>query len=152
MRRIVWVALSFGLIGFLAIAVSRMGRNIVYYWGPSDLRSAGGQAVGASIRLGGRVVPGSVEREENGVLTFDVSDDRSTIRVRTRAAPPQMFREGIGVVVEGTLGRDGIFAGSRLLVSHGNEYQHPRNGEKIDMRELIRSTEGLEAPERENRP
>ncbi|MBN2371881.1 MAG: cytochrome c maturation protein CcmE [Vicinamibacteria bacterium] len=148
----IWGVLVVGIVVFLAMAINRLGRSVVYYWGPSELRSAGDQAVGASIRLGGRVVPGSVDKREKDTLMFDVSDNRSTIRVRTRATPPQMFREGIGVVVEGTLGRDGVFDGARLLVSHGNEYRQPRNGEKIDMRQLMRSTEGLETPEQGRRP
>jgi cytochrome c-type biogenesis protein CcmE len=58
--------------------------------------------------------------------------------------PPQMFREGIGVVVEGTMTREGHFEGQRLMVSHGNEYRAPHDGENIDVRKLIESAKGVE--------
>ena len=44
---------------------------------------------------------------------------------RCTSVPPQMFREGIGVVVEGTVAKDGVFESHRLMVSHGNEYRAP---------------------------
>jgi cytochrome c-type biogenesis protein CcmE len=62
-----------------------------------------------------------------------------------------MFREGIGVVVEGTMTPGGHFACNRLMVSHGNEYRAPGEGEKPDMRKLMETTEGL-APEAPGQP
>jgi hypothetical protein len=50
-----------------------------------------------------------------------------------------MFRERIGVVVEGTLTREGHFEGHRLMVSHGNEYRAPDEGEQAAIDELMRS-------------
>jgi cytochrome c-type biogenesis protein CcmE len=57
-----------------------------------------------------------------------------------------MFRENIGVVVEGTMSRAGRFESSRLMVSHGNEYKAPAKGHPVDRKELermMKSTEGL---------
>jgi cytochrome c-type biogenesis protein CcmE len=48
-----------------------------------------------------------------------------------------MFREGIGVVVEGTLDADGQFETQRLMVKHDNEYQAPAEGEPVDMQDLM---------------
>jgi cytochrome c-type biogenesis protein CcmE len=152
-----WRFIAFGailvcLIAFLALAIARMGSSIVYYWGPTELNAARERAVGASIRLGGQVVPGSIARREGEGLTFVVRDARETICVRTRAVPPQMFREGIGVVVEGTLDRDGVFEGTRLLVSHGNEYKAPHDKGEIETRLLIQSTAGLDKPAGKQQP
>ena len=61
--------------------------------------------------------------------------------MRIHGVPPQMFREGIGVVVEGTMLRDGYFDGSRLMVSHNNEYRAPHG--KANAEQLIKSTEGV---------
>jgi cytochrome c-type biogenesis protein CcmE len=58
-----------------------------------------------------------------------------------------MFRENIGVVVEGTMVRGGYFQSNRLMVSHNNEYKAPEAGHPVDQKELrkmIESTEGLE--------
>ena len=36
-----------------------------------------------------------------------------------------MFEEGIGVVVEGRLGSDGVFQSDNVMVKHSNEYKPP---------------------------
>jgi cytochrome c-type biogenesis protein CcmE len=41
-----------------------------------------------------------------------------------------MFREGIGVVVEGKLGADGLFHTDSVMVKHNNEYRPPEEGER----------------------
>jgi cytochrome c-type biogenesis protein CcmE len=67
--------------------------------------------------------------------------------VKSIGVPPQMFRENIGVVVEGTMTRAGYFQCNRLMVSHNNEYKAPKAGHPIDKKELeklMRSTDGLE--------
>lgn len=139
------LALGAAAIGFAIIAGSGISRNLVYYWTPSDLHNAGDKAYGATIRLGGQVAPGSV-RMVNGVsaLDFDVTDKKSTVHVKSTGAPPQMFREGIGVVVEGTMSRAGYFQSDRLMVSHNNEYRAPKDGQPVNAKELIRTTKGLE--------
>ena len=139
------LALGAAAIGFAILAGSGISRNLVYYWTPSDLRNAGDKAYGATIRLGGQVAPGSV-RMLNGVsaLDFDVTDRKSTVHVKSTGAPPQMFREGIGVVVEGTMTRSGYFQSDRLMVSHNNEYRAPKDGQQVNAKELIRTTKGLE--------
>jgi len=131
--------------GVVAIALSVLafgdvGENLVYYWSPTELQEAGPDAVGTSIRLGGLVEQDSVSRSEDGLtLEFTVTDGTSQVDVRTTAVPPAMFREGIGVVLEGTLREDGQFATSRLMVKHDNEYQAPDVDDQRGMEELIES-------------
>ena len=137
-------ALAAALGAFLFIAVGGIGENLVYYWAPKDLRAAGSKAIGATVRLGGQVAVGSVKRGE-GVsnLEFDVTDGTALVHVISRGVPPQLFRDRIGVVVEGTMAKDGNFESNRLMVSHDNQYRAP--GDKnVDIKELMRSTEGLE--------
>jgi cytochrome c-type biogenesis protein CcmE len=109
---------------FGILAAGRIGNNLVYYWTASDLLHAGDKAYGASIRLGGMVVAGSLRSESD--VYFDVTDGKNIVHVKTHGVPPQMFREGIGVVVEGTMSRAGYFEGTRLMVSHNNEYRAPK--------------------------
>lgn len=138
-------ALGVALVAFLLITVSGIGDNLVYYWTPTDLEANRDKAVGATIRLGGMVKPGSIVGGKNGsTLEFDVTDYKSTVHVKSNGVPPQMFREEIGVVVEGTMTDAGHFECNRLMVSHGNEYRAPKEGEHPDVKELIQSTEGLE--------
>ena len=133
-------------IAFALIAVSGINENLVYYWTPTDLRNAGNKAYGATIRLGGMVSPGSIRRLGGSSVEFDVHDAGQMVHVKTTSVPPQMFRDNIGVVVEGTMTRGGTFECHRLMVSHSNEYrapkgEHPTNGKELE--KLMRTTEGL---------
>ena len=129
------VALALSVLAF-----GDVGENLVYYWTPTELHEAGDEAVGASIRLGGLVEKGSVSRSEDGLtLEFTVTDGQSEVDVRTTAVPPAMFREGIGVVLEGTMSETGRFATSRLMVKHDNEYQTPDVHDRRSMEELVES-------------
>jgi cytochrome c-type biogenesis protein CcmE len=136
-------ALGVAAAALLVITVGGIGENLVYYWGPSDVQAAGGRAVGATIRLGGQVASIKYGQGVSG-LEFDVSDGTSIVHVRSSGVPPQMFREGIGVVVEGTMTEAGYFESRRLMVSHDNEYRAPGDERKKDMKELMRTTKGLE--------
>ena len=136
-------ALAIAGVAFVVITAGGIGENLVYYWGPSELKQAGDKAVGATIRLGGQVQPGSVRGGSGSDLEFDVGDGKQIVHVRSSSVPPQMFREGIGVVVEGTVAKDGVFESDRLMVSHGNEYQAPKPGEDVNAKELMKTAEGL---------
>lgn len=143
-RRAAVIALLAAAAAFAAITVGGIGENLVYYWTPTDLQNSGEKAYGASIRLGGMVKEGSIRRDGGASVHFEVFDATSSVPVRTRGATPQMFREGIGVVVEGTMSRDGYFDGERLLVSHGNEYKAPDKDHPVNAKEIIKTTAGLD--------
>ncbi len=124
-------------VAFVIIAAGGINKNLVYYWTPTDLHAAGDKAYGATIRLGGMVAPGSIKRG-GGVtgVEFDVKDMGGQVHVRSAGVPPQMFRENIGVVVEGTMDRGGYFRCNRLMVSHNNEYRAPKNGHPVDKKQM----------------
>jgi cytochrome c-type biogenesis protein CcmE len=143
-RLFLLIALAVAAIGFAVIAGSGISRNLVYYWSPTDITHAGDKAYGATIRLGGLVAPGSIRAGNGSMLDFDVTDRHTTVHVKSNGIPPQMFREGIGVVVEGTMIRAGYFQSDRLMVSHNNEYRAPKAGELVNAKELIRTTKGME--------
>lgn len=115
------------------IAFGNIGNNLVYYWKPSEMVAQGDKAYGATVRLGGIVVPGSVVwTPDHTALTFQVADshagDAVKVKVACEQTPPQMFREGIGIVVEGSYQPDLVFKTSRLMVNHSNEYRAPTDG------------------------
>jgi cytochrome c-type biogenesis protein CcmE len=146
-RRFILIATSVAVLAFVIIAAGGINDNLVYYWTPTDLHKAGDKAYGATIRLGGMVAPGSIKsRGGASGVEFDVIDGTGTVHVKSTGVPPQMFRENIGVVVEGTMKRGGDFECHRLMVSHGNDYKAPEKGHAIDKKELeklMKSTEGM---------
>ncbi|MEV1289494.1 cytochrome c maturation protein CcmE [Micromonospora sp. NPDC049679] len=95
--------------------------TVTYYRTPGEVL-AGGDAAGARLRLGGRVVPGTL-RQDGGQTRFRLTDGSHEIDVVQRGAPPDMFREGRDAVVEGVLGAGPVFRADTVLVRHGNEYR-----------------------------
>ncbi len=129
-RRAATVALLVAAAGALTyIATADLGQNLVYYWSPSEMQAQGGKAEGATVRLGGLIEAGSIAKE-GSELRFRVTDGSHAVLGRSNATPPQMFREGIGVVVEGRLQPDGTFRSSRMMIKHDNEYRAPKAGDK----------------------
>ncbi|MGE5750468.1 MAG: cytochrome c maturation protein CcmE, partial [Gemmatimonas sp.] len=86
---------------------------------------------GVPVRLGGQVKPGSMQWDAKTLdLRFTVTDGVKDIAVRSTGSPPQMFREGMGVVVEGRVVPGGMFQATNLMVKHSNEYRAPKPGEE----------------------
>lgn len=139
-------------IAFAVIAASGINKNLVYYWTPSDLHANGEKAYGATIRLGGMVAKNSIRNAGGSAVEFDVKDATRVVHVKTSTVPPQMFRENIGVVVEGTMTRAGHFESNRLMVSHSNEYRAPGEGEAVDVTKTMRTTKGLDEEPAPPRP
>ncbi len=79
---LVAILIAAGTFGFLALG--GLGKSLVYYWSPTELRAHGGKAEGATIRLGGLVAPGSIETGEGGLgLQFKMTDGTETVAVST---------------------------------------------------------------------
>lgn len=116
------------VLGLSYILWGGLEQNLVFFVTPSELVAKGKGAVGNPVRLGGVVSPGTV-RQEGNLLSFDLKDEHNSVPVMTTKTPPQMFHEGMGVVVEGALQADGRFDAQRLMIKHGNEYRPPKEGE-----------------------
>jgi cytochrome c-type biogenesis protein CcmE len=118
--------------GFGYLLYGGIGENLVYFVTPTELYAKGEVAWDTPVRLGGQVVPGSVDWNASDLdLRFRLTDGERDVEVRSKGAPPQMFRDGIGVVVEGRLTRGGAtFESTNLMVKHSNEYRAPDHGEQ----------------------
>jgi cytochrome c-type biogenesis protein CcmE len=90
------------------------------------------------------VQKGSIRKLGGSAVEFVVHDGHQRVPVKTTSVPPQMFRENIGVVVEGTMVPGGYFQSNRLMVSHSNEYKAPEKGHPVDRKELERMMKSVE--------
>jgi cytochrome c-type biogenesis protein CcmE len=130
------------LSGFGYLMYGGIGDNLVYFHTPGELLALGSDAYEKPFRLGGQVVPGTVRWNAADLdLRFTLQDEDGVIEVQSRKAPPAMFLEGQGVIVEGKLNRAGVFESSNLMVKHSNEYRPPEDHEQLPAdkyRDLIR--------------
>lgn len=119
------------LAGLGYLLFSGIDDNIVYFLTPTELLAKGTESHGRPVRLGGLVAPNSVKWDASTRdLRFRVTDGAKEVAVHSTGAPPQMFRDGIGVVLEGRYGGDGVFQSTTVMVKHSNEYQPPKEGHK----------------------
>ncbi len=106
-------------------------KNVVFFLTPNELLAKGTSGVGVPVRLGGQVKPGTMTWDAKTLdLRFTVTDGAREVEVHSTGAPPQMFRDGMGVIVEGRVGAGGVFEANNLMVKHSNEYRAPKPGEK----------------------
>lgn len=118
-----------GAFGYLMFG--GLENNVVYFWTPQELLSKGDAAYDRAVRLGGQVSPGSVQWDAKALdLRFKVRDGDKEVLVHSKGAPPQMFRDGMGVVVEGKYRRDGVFESKNLMIRHSEEYRAPKPGQR----------------------
>ena len=116
---------------FAWLLFGSLEKNVVFFLTPQELLAKGTDGVGVPVRLGGQVKPGSVKWNAQTLdLRFIVTDGAKEIPVHSTGAPPQMFRDGMGVVVEGRFGSAGVFDATGLMVKHSNEYRPPKPGEE----------------------
>jgi cytochrome c-type biogenesis protein CcmE len=104
-----------------ALVLSALKDSIVFFNSPTDVVEKHVQP-GARIRLGGLVQPGSLKRGDNLAVRFEVTDGNRAVPVAYTGILPDLFREGQGVVTEGTLDPAGLFRADTVLAKHDENY------------------------------
>ena len=119
-------ALVLGTAGYLM--ASSIKETAVYYLTPNELSAktvADPTFYDTGVKVGARVVPGSIKRAEGGRETsFAMTDGAKTYNVVYRGITPDTFTDGVDVVVEGRLGRDGTFHATTLLAKCASRYEN----------------------------
>ena len=128
-KRLSIIAVIATLIGTAAMLVlGALRDNIVLFFTPTEITTSGTKA-GQALRLGGLVKDGSVEID--GLQSvFPVTDGTTEISVRYNKALPSLFREGQGVVAEGSLA-NGEFIATNVLAKHDENYMPAEVAEKL---------------------
>jgi cytochrome c-type biogenesis protein CcmE len=100
----------------------------MYYFTPTELSAklkADSTLRNSGLKLGARVVPGSIKRTAGGrEYAFVVTDGAESVPVVYRGIAPDTFTDGVDVVVEGRLGTDGTFHATTLLAKCASRYEN----------------------------
>jgi cytochrome c-type biogenesis protein CcmE len=143
-KRLVLVAAGLSAIAIAAALVLNAFRsNLVFFFSPSQI-AAGEAPRDRAFRVGGMVESGSVRRQADGLtVQFVVTDTARSLPVVYKGILPDLFREGQGVVAEGTMSPDGVFVAAEVLAKHDEKYM-PR--EVVDaLKKSGRWQEGTQA-------
>jgi cytochrome c-type biogenesis protein CcmE len=132
-RRLAWIAAGLCILGIAAaLVLSAFQSNLVFFFTPSQI-AAKEAPQGRPFRVGGMVETGSLVREPNSLtVRFRVTDTAQTIPVSYTGLLPDLFKEGKGVVAQGTLEPDGVFHASEVLAKHDENYMPPQAKDAID--------------------
>lgn len=123
-QRLQLITLSLILLGIAAsLLIYALRDDMNAYLTPTELKS---QAITTHIiTLGGFVVPHSITHDHMNIR-FLISDGHQTIPVIFQGTPPDLFREGKGVIATGQLQINGIFKANTLLAKHDETYTPPK--------------------------
>ena len=126
-RLILVMAAIIAVLLAVLLAMWGLRERASYFYTPADVVS-GKAEQGRSVRLGGMVERGSIQRMPDGVsIRFILTDGQASTPVVFRGIAPDLFREGSGAVADGRL-ENGTFLADNILAKHDERYMPPELG------------------------
>ncbi len=125
-RRFAWIAAGVAVLAAaVGLVLNAFQSNLVFFFTPSQV-AANEAPHGRAFRIGGLVEDRSLKREGDGLTVhFNVTDTAQTIPVVFKGILPDLFKEGKGVVAQGSIGPDGVFKATEVLAKHDENYMPP---------------------------
>ena len=144
--RIYYVAFLLVILGVvLFLFVKTFNDNLLYYRSPTQLVN-GNFPENYIFRIGGMVETGSLERiKGTKKVTFYVTDFDNKILVKYDGILPDLFREGQGVVIRGSIEKD-YFLAQEVLAKHDETYMPPEVQETLGLTDdsLNKTTQSMQ--------
>ena len=123
-KRALLIAAAIAVIGVAALLIlNALNSNIALYVTPSEV-AAGKSPQGQAFRIGGMVKDDSVKRD-GLTVHFVITDLVKDIPVSYTGILPDLFKEGKGAVIQGSLDANGQFIASEVLAKHDENYMPP---------------------------
>ena len=114
-----------------ALVLNAFQNNLVFFYSPTQV-AAREAPTQKAFRIGGLVQQGSLKREDDGLtVRFVVTDLANSMPVVYNGILPDLFKEGKGVVAQGSLGADGIFLADQVLAKHDENYMPPEAADAL---------------------
>ena len=132
------MAIAVGLILFA------LRNSIVFFYGPTEITEKA-LPRGTHLRIGGVVKPGSLTYDGSSTVVFAVTDLKHDIKVSYNGLLPDLFREGQGVVAEGTMEGPGLFHADTVLAKHDERYMPKDVADKLKQRGTWRNEKSARA-------
>jgi cytochrome c-type biogenesis protein CcmE len=146
-RRFIIVAvLVLGIGAATALGLTAFRKNILYYYTPAQV-AAGEAQPGRPFRMGGLVQAGSVQREPGSMTVhFVLTDMQKSVPITYTGILPDLFREGQGIVVHGSLDPAGGFTADEVLAKHDEKYMPPEVAAAIKKAQQQADAQGGKTP------
>ena len=108
------------LMAAVLLVMFALRDEIVFFYSPTDILTESKARPGERFRLGGLVKEGSIEKSGETVR-FVITDTEHEMPVTYVGVLPDLFREGQGVIAEGSLS-DAVFSADTVLAKHDENY------------------------------
>jgi cytochrome c-type biogenesis protein CcmE len=106
------------------LVITALASTTAYYMTVSELRAAGASVYGQPVRVAGNVVAGSIQREPTSFeVRFNAADESGVLPIVYRGVLPDIFGDGVEVVVEGKYAADGTFTAGTLLAKCPSKFE-----------------------------
>lgn len=119
-RLAIIVAIGLVLAVSVGLILTALRDQIVFFYSPSEIIEKHVE-VGTPIRIGGMVLE-DTWKQDGLSNVFVIHDYENQTKTNYTGILPDLFREGQGVVVEGSLQVDGTFLATNVLAKHDENY------------------------------
>lgn len=109
------------LLAAVLLVMFALRDEIVFFYSPTDILVENKAGPGERFRLGGLVKEGSIDKQGETV-SFIITDTEKELPVVYVGILPDLFREGQGVIAEGTMSSTAQFAADTVLAKHDENY------------------------------
>ena len=124
-RLILVISILVGLAIACGLMFYALRQNINLFFTPQQVM-AGEAPLDTQMRVGGLVEEGSVVRDQETLdVQFVLTDGKGRFTVHYQGILPDLFREGQGIVANGTLISTNRFEAEEVLAKHDETYMPP---------------------------
>ncbi len=122
--------MGIALVVYASVQIA--SNNTIYYFTTTEATTNLNTSNSERIKLGGFVEIGSIEKKNDGITSFYITDGNEKIEINFDGFVPDLFQEEMGVILDGFF-KDEVFYSDDMLVKHDNEYVS-ENGETYDVK------------------
>ncbi len=136
----------FAVAGAVALLFMALGNNMSHYYELSAIQKDN-TLIGKTIRVGGMVEKGSIQRQENSLkVTFAITNFKDSINVQYEGILPDLFKEGQGVLAKGKLIDKQHFIAEEILAKHDENYMPKEVKEELEKSGYYQHAKGDKKP------
>ena len=116
------IFITLGLSATIGLTLFALGQNMNMFYTPSQV-ALGEVEAGRNFRIGGMVKEGTfISAMDSLQVRFETTDFIHSVPIEYEGILPDLFREGQGIVAEGSVDARGVFSASRVLAKHDENY------------------------------
>ena len=121
-QRLILILTTLAMLGAaLLLILFNTKQNIVFFYTPSELIE-NKITSGVKVRIGGYVKKSSIKKKSINSYEFKITDNKNEILIFYNGILPDLFREGQGTVIEGSIIDQNTVNASKVYAKHDENY------------------------------